>query len=176
LYLSQVQCINNHFNDWINILAIIITSMKNHIIPYVVDMEDSWKALQELFETHNDVHNFYIINKLLSIRMEETCLIVDFLKKIKEITTQLVNIRKMLQKNELVQIKFNILPKSFESFIQVVRGGNQMLTFDKFSTRYITFGGTMTWKLSNFIPLMKPCSPTNLNKYEEIKLTKKKQT
>lgn len=118
--------------------------MKNHIIPYVVNMEDSWKALQELFETHNDVHNFYIINKLLSIRMEETCLIVDFLKKIKEITTQLVNIRKMLQKNELVQIKFNILPKSFESFIQVVLGGNQMLTFDKFSTRYIAFGGTMT--------------------------------
>jgi len=76
--------------------------------------------------------------------MEETCLIVDFLKKIKEITTQLFNIRKLLQKNELVQIKFNILPKSFESFIQVVLGGNQMPTFDKFSTRSIAFGRTMT--------------------------------
>jgi hypothetical protein len=56
-----------------NALAIIIISMKDHIIPYVVDMEDPrtcWKALQDFFETHNDVHNFYIINKLLSIRME----------------------------------------------------------------------------------------------------------
>jgi hypothetical protein len=43
-----------------------------------------------------------------------------------------------------VQIKFNILPKSFESFIKVVLGGNQMFTFDKFLTRYIAFGGTMT--------------------------------
>jgi hypothetical protein len=79
--------------------------MKDHIIPYVVDMEDPWtcwKTLQVLFETHNDVHNFYIINKLQSIRMEETCLIVDFLKKIKEITTQLVSIRKSPQENELL--------------------------------------------------------------------------
>jgi len=100
--------------------------------------------LQELFETHNDVHNFYIINKLLSIRMEETCLIIDFLKNIKEITTHLINIRKSLQENELGQITLNILPKSFDSFIQVVVGGNQMPTFDKFSTKHIAFGGALT--------------------------------
>jgi hypothetical protein len=31
-------------------------------------------------------------------------------------------------------------------------------------------------KVSSFIPLMKPCSPTYLNKSEEVKLTKKEQT
>jgi hypothetical protein len=66
------------------------------------------------------------------------------MKKIKEITTQLINIRKSLQENELVQITLNILPKSFESFIQVILGGNQIPTFDKFSTKYIGFGGAMT--------------------------------
>jgi hypothetical protein len=76
--------------------------------------------------------------------MEETCLIIDFLKNIKEITTHLINIRKSLQENELGQITLNILPKSFDSFIQVVVGGNQMPTFDKFSTKHIAFGGALT--------------------------------
>jgi hypothetical protein len=31
-------------------------------------------------------------------------------------------------------------------------------------------------KVISFIPLMKPCSPTNLNKDEEIKLPKEEQT
>jgi hypothetical protein len=31
-------------------------------------------------------------------------------------------------------------------------------------------------KVSSFIPLMKPCSPTNLNKDEKVKLTKEEQT
>lgn len=31
-------------------------------------------------------------------------------------------------------------------------------------------------KVSSFIPLMKPCSPTNLNKNKEVKLTKEEQT
>ncbi len=57
--------------------------------------------------------------------MEETCLIVDFLKKIKEITTQLISIRKLPQENELVRIMLNILPKSFESFIS----GMKLFTF-----------------------------------------------
>jgi hypothetical protein len=43
-----------------------------------------------------------------------------------------------------VQITLDILPKSFESFIQVVLSGNQMPTFDKFSTKYIVFGRAMT--------------------------------
>jgi hypothetical protein len=37
--------------------------------------------LQELFETHNVSYNLYLINKLLSIRMEEKFPIVGFLKK-----------------------------------------------------------------------------------------------
>ncbi len=58
--------------------------------------------LQELFETHNVSYNLYLINKLLSIRMEEIFPIIDFLKKIKEITTQLINIGELIDKNKLV--------------------------------------------------------------------------
>ncbi len=31
-------------------------------------------------------------------------------------------------------------------------------------------------KVSSFVPIMKLCSPTNLNKDEEVKLTKEEQT
>jgi hypothetical protein len=58
--------------------------------------------LQGLFETHNVSCNLYFINKLLSIRMEETFPIVDFLKNIKEITTQLINIGESIDKIKLV--------------------------------------------------------------------------
>jgi hypothetical protein len=111
------------------VLAIIITSIKDDIIPYVVDMEDPWicwKALQELFEIHNVACSIYLINKLLSIRMDETSLKIVFLKEIKEITTQLTNIGKPLEESKGVQMTLNALPKSFEGFIQVVVDGNQM--------------------------------------------------
>jgi len=58
--------------------------------------------LQELFETHNVSYNLYLINRLLSIRMEEIFPIIDFLKKIKEITTQLISIGELIDKNKLV--------------------------------------------------------------------------
>jgi hypothetical protein len=82
------------------VLVIIITSIKDNIIPYVVDMEDPricWKVLHELFDIHNVAYSFYFINKLLSIKMDETSLKTDFLKQIKEITTQLANIGKPLE-------------------------------------------------------------------------------
>jgi hypothetical protein len=85
------------------VLAIIITSIKDGIIPYVVNMEDPricWKALQELFEIHNVVYSLYLINRLLSIRMDETSLRIDFLKQIKKITTQLTNIGKPLEESK----------------------------------------------------------------------------
>jgi hypothetical protein len=42
--------------------------------------------------------------------MQEAFPIPDFLKKIKEITTQLTNIGKPLEENKLVQIMFNVFP------------------------------------------------------------------
>jgi hypothetical protein len=63
----------------------------------------------------------------------ETSLRTDFLKQIKEITTQLANIGKPLEESKGVQMTHNALPKSFEGFIQAVLGGNQMSTFDKLS-------------------------------------------
>jgi hypothetical protein len=85
------------------VLVIIITSIKDDIIPYVVDMEDPWicwKALQKLFEIHNVAYSLYLINKLLFIVMDEISLRIDFLKKIKEITTQLANIGKPLKESK----------------------------------------------------------------------------
>jgi hypothetical protein len=38
------------------VLAIIATSIKDELLPYVFDLDDPhayWKKLQDLFETHN---------------------------------------------------------------------------------------------------------------------------
>jgi hypothetical protein len=60
-----------------------------------------------MFEIHNAIHNFYFINKLLSIKMEETTSMIYFLIQIKEITTQLANIGKTLEGSKIVYIMFN---------------------------------------------------------------------
>jgi hypothetical protein len=79
----------------------------------------------------------YLINKLLSIRIEKTFLVVNFFKEIKEITTQLASIGKQLHENKLVQIMLNFLLEYFKNFIQVVLGGDQIPMFNKLSTKLL---------------------------------------
>lgn len=53
-----------------------------------------------------------------------------------------------------MQIKLNALLESFEGFIQVVLGGNQMLTFDKSSIELLL---EEQRRENNIIPTMKLC-------------------
>jgi hypothetical protein len=69
--------------------------------------------------------------------MEEVTPIPDFLRKIKEISTQLASIGEILEETRSVQITLNALPNSYESFIQAVLGADEMPTFDKLSGKLL---------------------------------------
>ncbi len=78
---------------------------------------------------------------------------IDFLKQIKEITTQLANIGETLEESSVDYVQS--LLEFFESFIQVVLSRDQMPTFDKLSTKL--FLEEQSCKKSNDTTPMKLC-------------------
>lgn len=70
-----------------------------------------------------------------SIRRDSTN--VGILRKIKETTTQVQMIGETMEDNCLVQITFGTLPNSYKSFIQGVISHDEMMTFDKFSKKFL---------------------------------------
>ncbi len=98
-------------------LAIIVSSIRDELIPYVVDLDDSqtcWKTLQYLYETHNAARSLYFNNKLLSVRIEEGTPILDFLRKIKKSAHNWLAIAKLWKKHgpssqTLMNLSFKLL-------------------------------------------------------------------
>ncbi len=76
-------------------------------------------------------------NKLLHIQLEEIAPMLEFLKKIKETTTQVQMIGETMVDNCLVQITFGTLQNFYKSFIQGVISHDEMMTFDKFSRKFL---------------------------------------
>jgi len=62
---------------------------------------------------------------------------LEFLRKIKETTTQVQMIGETMEDNCLVQITFETLPNSYKSFIQGVINHDEMMIFDKFSRKFL---------------------------------------
>lgn len=75
-------------------LMIMMMIVKDEIVPFIADVEESnvfWRTLQELFGNQNVARTLYLIDKLHSMKMEEGSPITDFIRSIKELTVQLIS-------------------------------------------------------------------------------------
>lgn len=63
----------------------------------------------------------FLFNKLHAIMFDESIMMIEFVRKVKDITTQLVQIRAHVIETKMLQITFNALLESYERFIQSTR-------------------------------------------------------
>ncbi len=69
-------------------------------------------------KTNNGAWIMFLFNKLRAIMFDEGIMMTILVRKLKEITTQLVQIREHVLETKMLQITFNGLPESYERFIQ----------------------------------------------------------
>ncbi len=61
-----------------------------------------------------------IQNKLTNFKMDETTSMEDFLINTKDLLNQLVGFGEIIIKNVHVKMVFNVLPPSFDHFVQLI--------------------------------------------------------
>jgi hypothetical protein len=95
--------------------------VKDHVIPYLLDVDDPkvcCTLLQQMYEPKNMTRNFFLQSKLYQFRMDDDVRSLNsYLRKFKEVCSQLVGVGVKIENEELVQILLNGFLESHESFV-----------------------------------------------------------
>jgi len=81
------------------VLMIMMMIVKDEIVPFIADVEESsvfWRTLQELFGNQNVVRTLYFTNKLHTLKIEKEYLITDFIRSIQKLIVQLISTRESI--------------------------------------------------------------------------------
>ncbi len=57
---------------------------------------------------HYPIRTNFLVNKLHSLKMEETSYVIDFIRSVKELMTQLASVRELLPDARVVHIMLNL--------------------------------------------------------------------
>jgi hypothetical protein len=103
----------------INVMSIIVDSIKDHLIPYISHLDSPKKmydALTNLFLVRNIGQVMSLKNELCDMKMNNDDSITSYFVRIYHLRDQLQAIGETISKKELVNIVLNGLPKTWDAF------------------------------------------------------------
>jgi hypothetical protein len=123
-------------ND-INVMSIILDSIKDHLIPYISDLDSSKKmydALINLFSVRNIAQVMNLKNALRNMKMNDDDSITSYFVRISQLRDQLQAIEEIISEKELVNIVLNGLPKTWDAFAASMNTRKEYPTFEELWT------------------------------------------
>jgi putative lipoic acid-binding regulatory protein len=103
----------------INVMSIIVESIKDHLIPYISHLDSSKKmydALTNLFSVRNIGQVMSLKNELRDMKTNDDANITSYFVRISQLRDQLQVIEEIISEKELVNIVLNGLPKTWDAF------------------------------------------------------------
>jgi hypothetical protein len=117
----------------INAMSIIVDSIKYRLIPYISHIDSSKKmydALTNLFSVRNIGQVMILKNELCDMKMNDDDNITLCLVRISQLADQLQAIEETILDKELVNIVLNVLPKTWDAFVESMNTRKDYLTFE----------------------------------------------
>jgi hypothetical protein len=124
-------------NNDINVMSIIVDSIKDHVIPYISHLDSSKKmydALTNLFLVRNIGQVMSLKNELCDMKMNDDDNITSYFVKISQLRDQLQAIEEINSVKEHVNIILNVLPKTWDVFVASMKTIKEYLTFEELWT------------------------------------------
>lgn len=90
-----------------------------------------------MYEGQNTAHTMQLLNTLHTLRMKEGTPVEEFIRRVRETLLELKTIGEEIQDPRLVHLTLSALPLSYEGFIQVVVGQEQLPTFENLCNRLL---------------------------------------
>jgi hypothetical protein len=119
-------------ND-INAMSIIVDSFKDHLIPYISNLDSSKKmydSLTNIFAVKNIGKVMSLKNELRDIKMTKDETIASYFVRISQLIDQIQAIEEFIPEKELVNIALNGLPRSWDAFSTSMNTRKEFPTFE----------------------------------------------
>jgi hypothetical protein len=123
-------------ND-INVMIIIVDSVKDHLIPYISHLDSSKKmynALTNLFSVRNIGQAMSLKNELHDTKLKKDDHIASYLVRISQLRDQLRAIEEAIPEKEVVNITPNGLSRSWDAFVGSMHTRKEFPTLEEFWT------------------------------------------
>jgi hypothetical protein len=123
-------------ND-INVMSIIVESVKYHLIPYISHLYSSKKmydALTNLFSVKNIGQVMSLKNELCDMNINDDDNITSYFVRISQLRDQVQAIEEIFSKNKLVNTVLNGLPKTWDAFTESMNTRKEYPTFEELWT------------------------------------------
>jgi hypothetical protein len=121
----------------INAMSIIVDSIKDHLIPYISNLDSLKKmydALTSLFSVRNIGQVMSLKNELCDMKMNDDDSITSYFVRIFQLRDQLQAIEEITLEKELVNIVLNGLPKMWDAFAASMNTRKEYPTFEELWT------------------------------------------
>jgi hypothetical protein len=121
----------------INVMSIIVDSIKYHLIHYISHIDSLKKmydALTNLFSVRNIGKVMSLKNELRDMKMNDDDNITSYFVRISQLRGQLQSIEEIISEKELVNIVLNGLPKTWDAFSASMNKRKDYLTFEELWT------------------------------------------
>ncbi|XP_057818742.2 uncharacterized protein LOC131031603 [Cryptomeria japonica] len=112
---------------------ILIESIKDHLVPIISKLKTTktmFETLQGMYEINNTIMALALRQQFHHIKMAKGESILSFFMKTTELKDQLGAIGDEVENRDLVMLALNVLPQSWESFIQRISGRSKLPKFD----------------------------------------------
>jgi hypothetical protein len=123
-------------ND-INAMSIIVNFVKDHLIPYISNIDPSKKmydALTNLFAVKNTGQVMSLKNELRDTKMTKDDTIASYFVRISQLRYQLQDIEEVILENEIVNIVLNGLSRSWDAFFASMNRRKKFPTLEEIWT------------------------------------------
>jgi S-adenosylmethionine synthetase len=123
-------------ND-INVMSIIVESVKDHLIPYISHLDSSknmYDPLTNLFLVRNNGQVMSLKNELCDMKMSDDDNITSYFVRISQLKDQLQAIEEIILEKELVNIVLKGLPKTWDAFSASMNTRKDYPTFEELRT------------------------------------------
>jgi putative lipoic acid-binding regulatory protein len=124
-------------DDDINVMSIIVESIKDHLIPYISHLDSSkrmYDALTNLFSVRNVGQIMSLKNELRDMKTNDDDSITSYFVRISQLRDQLQAIEEIISEKELVNIVLNGLPKMWDAFPASMNTRKEYPTFEELWT------------------------------------------
>jgi hypothetical protein len=121
----------------INVMSIIVDSLKYHLIPYISHLDSLKKmydALTNLFSVRNIGQVMSLKNELRDMKMNDDDRITSYFVRISQLRDQIQAIEDITSEKESVNIVLNGLPKTWDAFATSMNTRKEYLTFEELWT------------------------------------------
>jgi S-adenosylmethionine synthetase len=130
---QNIAIMENFMDNDINVMSIIVDSVKEYLIPYISHLDSSKKmydAITNLFSVRNIGQVMSLKNELCEMKINDHDNITSYFLRISQLRDQLQNIEEIILEKELVNIVLNGIPKTWDAFSERMNTRKEYPTFE----------------------------------------------